>query len=149
MSEKVEKIAYRELFSDFFCWLFFPILGITLFILSGFLVQPYSLLLYYGWSLQHHFILLFLLATPTGIGLLMFSRTVISEKSGETHVLVIILGQILLIVGAIYPFGAYVVIGAPISWMLPVGSLINISSLITNFIGLLGWLNIWYMRSRQ
>ncbi|MGY5854309.1 MAG: hypothetical protein RTU92_12130 [Candidatus Thorarchaeota archaeon] len=139
-----DKIAYREFFSDFFCWLFFPILGIVLFLVSGILVQSYGIL-----SLHFHYALLFVLAIPTGVGLLMFIRTVMNEKGGETHVLVIIMGQILMMVGAIYPFGIYLVASTTATWMLSVGSLIMPSSFIVNSMGLVAWLNLWYMRSRQ
>ncbi|MGY5874406.1 MAG: hypothetical protein RTU30_01560 [Candidatus Thorarchaeota archaeon] len=143
-SSQSDRITLRELIGDFFCWLFFPIFGIVLFILSGILVLSYSIL-----SLHHHLTLLFALATPTGVGLIMFLRTVMNERGGETHVPLIIMGQILMVVGAMYPFGIFIVASTTATWMLSVGSLMMLSSLITNFIGFLAWLNIWYMRSRQ
>ncbi len=141
-SSESDSITVRELISDFFCWLVLPIVGFLMFVISGFIIQFQVIerALYFG------FLILF--SMPTILAITMWLFAIMKERGGRYHLLLILLGQVLMIFGALIPLNGFNVS----MWVgeFPLfASYIMLWSVIPNFLGFLAWLNMAYMRSRQ
>ena len=135
-----DKFPLREFIGDFFCWIVFPIVGLMLFIVGGLIIQFFVLQnsLYIG--------LLVILSVPTTLSLAMWIFMVLRERGREYHIPLILLGQVLMIIGAFGPVSGFTISGSP-TMLLQIGSWVMLLSVIPNFLGLIAWLNLVCMRT--